>query len=307
MLNRGKRSVMLDPRREEDRARARQIADSADIVIENHGDAMARTYGFDYTDIAAQRPELIWCSVSGMGRGAGGRAIDMTLQASMGMSALTGEESGPPLRGAMPFVDLVTGMYASQLVLAARLQVERGGSGALLDCAMVDAAAALTATPAALALGRFSKPRRMGSESDLFVPSKVFQAADGNYVHIVALSGSHWKALCRAIGQEQWLSDERFATNNTRLQHREYLHASIADAILTKPAEHWCTQITADGGFCARVREVEEAWNDRVLRTRGRLIDIEGLDFAVPVATLTGQVGAATRGPFLGEHNEALA
>ena len=227
----------------------------------------------------------------------------MTLQASMGMSALTGEESGPPLRGAMPFVDLTTGLYAAQSVLAAILQVERGGNGTFLDCAMVDAAATLTAAPGALALSGYSSPRRMGSESDLFVPSKVFETAEGDHVHIVALNTSHWRALCRVIGRDDWLSDDRFATNDGRLHHRKYLHNAIAEAILGRPAEYWCAAITSEGGFCARVREIEEAWADPVLRQRGRLIDLDGIAFPVPIASLTHSVAAPTRGPRLGEHN----
>ena len=306
MLNRGKRSEVLDPRRTEDRARAREIAMAADVIVENHGDAMARTYGFDYADIASERSALIWCSVSGLGRGAGGRAIDMTLQASMGMSALTGDESGPPLRGAMPFVDLVTGMYAAQSVLAALLQLERSGTGTFLDCAMIDAAATLTSTPAALALSGFSTPRRMGSESDLFVPSKVFETAEsGDYVHIVALSSPHWKALCRALNRDEWVTDSRFATNEARLEHRNYLHDQIADIVRQKPAEEWCSAITEAGGFCARVREVEQAWADPILRKRGRLVDLPGLEFPVPVASLTQGIAAVSLGPQLGEHNLA--
>jgi crotonobetainyl-CoA:carnitine CoA-transferase CaiB-like acyl-CoA transferase len=196
-------------------------------------------------------------------------------------------------------------MYAAQSVLAALLQVERGGTGAFLDCAMVDAAATLTATPAALALGGFSKPRRMGSESDLFVPSKVFETAGGDYVHIVALSSPHWTALCRAIGRDEWITDVRFATNDARLGHREYLHDEIAEAIRHRPAEEWCSAISEAGGFCARVREVEEAWADPILRARGRLVDLAGVDFPVPVASLTQGIAAMSRGPRLGEHNVA--
>ncbi len=307
MLNRGKRSVMLDPRQPADKASALAIALGADVVLENLGDGMHDTYGFDYSDIASERPNTIWCSVSGLGRGAGGRAIDMTLQASMGMSSLTGEESGPPLRGAMPFVDLTTGMYATQSVLAALLRVERGGGGTFIDCAMVDAAAMLTATPAALALSGFSVPHRMGSESDLFVPSKAFRARDDQYVHIVALSFSHWKAICRTIGRDDWLSDDHLASNAQRLERRNYVHDGIAEAIAQRPADHWCDAITDAGGFCARVRSIGEAWDDPILRQRGRLRDVPGLDFPVPVASLTQQVAALTPGPALGRDNDVPA
>ena len=306
MLNRGKRSVVLDPRLPGHRVHAREMVMQADVVIENLGDAMAHTYGVDYADISDVRPKLIWCSISGLGRGRGGRAIDMTLQASMGMSALTGEHGRPPLRGAMPFVDIATGMYAAQSVLAAILELERGGDGTFLDCAMIDAAATLTAAPAALALSGYSMPRRMGSESDLFVPSRVFETADGEYVHVVAISPSHWRAICRAIGHDDWLTDQRFATNQARLEHRDFIHSAIAEAIRGRTASDWCELIPKEGGFCARVREIEEAWADPLVRGRGRLVDIPGLEFPVPVPSLVHTELAAVRGPLLGEHNAAL-
>src|SRR5581483_8230763 len=163
MLNRGKRSVVADHRTEQGRGLVRALIESADVVVENHGDLMQRMFGIDYTEAACSRPALIWCSVSGMGRGVHRKAIDMTLQASTGITALTGETGGPPLRGAMPVVDLMTGMYAVQAVLVAVMAGRDGGAGRFIDCAMIDAAATLTASPGALSLSGFSRPRRMGS------------------------------------------------------------------------------------------------------------------------------------------------
>jgi crotonobetainyl-CoA:carnitine CoA-transferase CaiB-like acyl-CoA transferase len=150
-------------------------------------------------------------------------------------------------------------------------------------------------------------PRRMGSESDLFVPSKVFETADGQYIHVVALSHSHWRAICTTIGRADLLNDERFASNTDRLQHREFVHGELAREFRRRPATYWCDQITEAGGFCARVREVEEAWTDPALRQRGRVVEPDDLDFAVPVPSLVHGVAPAQRGPHLGEHNALLA
>ena len=83
------------------------------------------------------------------------------------------------------------------------------------------------------------------------------------------------------------------------------LHDEIAAVIRQRPAEEWCAVITQSGGFCARVREVEEAWADPILRERGRLVELAGLDFPVPVVSLTQGIAAVSRGPRLGEHNVA--
>jgi formyl-CoA transferase len=303
MLNRGKRSVVADHRTGAGRRLVQELIRRADIVVENHGDLMQRMFHVDYDSVMSSRPSLIWCSVSGLGHGVGRKAIDMTLQASMGITALTGEADGPPLRGAMPVVDLMTGMYAVQAVLVAAMAVRDGGPGRFVDCAMVDAAATLTASPGALSLSGFSTPRRMGSENDLFVPSRVFATSGGEYVHVVAISDGQWRAICSAVGREDWLDTPRFATNRQRLGHRAEIHGGLAEVLATHPAEHWTKEIVKRGGLCERVREIEEAWSDPLMRDRGLLLDLAG--GPTPAVALVGDRTPAPA-PALGAHTSEL-
>jgi crotonobetainyl-CoA:carnitine CoA-transferase CaiB-like acyl-CoA transferase len=309
-LNRDKRSVMIDLRTTAGRELAQWLVHSADIVVENFGDAASETIGVDYDDLGERSPRLIWCSISGLGRGGGGRAVDMTLQASMGITALTGEEGGPPCRAAIPVVDLMTGMYAAQAILEAVIRLGQTGRGTFVDCGMVDATAMLTTAPASLSLSGFSRPRRMGSQSDLFVPSAAFQTSDGQYVHVLALSNSHWRAICTTIGKPAWLGDARFADNSARLAHRQEIHGEMAAVLMTNTAEHWAREIKAAGGFCERVREIEEVWADPILRRRRLLVDtadpaLHGI--ALPVASLVRRARQRlSPAPRLGEHTEEI-
>jgi crotonobetainyl-CoA:carnitine CoA-transferase CaiB-like acyl-CoA transferase len=309
-LNRDKRSVLADLRTTEGRALAGSLVRAAEIVVENFGDGAREAIGLDYEDVAAANPRLMWCSISGLGRGGGGRAVDMTLQASMGITALTGEEDGPPCRAAIPIVDLMTGMYAVQSILEAVIRQGRTGSGAFIDCAMVDATAMLTTAPAALSLSGFSRPRRMGSQSDLFVPSAAFATSDGHYVHVLALSNGHWRAICTTIRRSEWLDDPRFVDNGARLAHREEIHREMAAALATNTAEHWAREIKAAGGFCERVREIEEVWADPILGDRELLLDtadpaLHGIP--LPVASLVRRPREAlSPAPRLGEHTDEI-
>src|SRR5262249_8038774 len=122
MLNRGKRGVSVDLRDDAGRGLARRLIDSADVVVESLGEGR-EALGIAYEDASSRNEKLIWCSISGHGRDQPGRAIDPTLQASMGMMALTGEPEGPPMRLPVPLVDFMTAMYATQSVLAAMLRV----------------------------------------------------------------------------------------------------------------------------------------------------------------------------------------
>jgi crotonobetainyl-CoA:carnitine CoA-transferase CaiB-like acyl-CoA transferase len=205
----------------------------------------------------------------------------------------------------------MAGMYAAQSILAAYVRVLQGGSGALLDCALVDAAATLASSAGVYALNSSQPLRRLGTENHWYAPASNFQASDGDWVQLIAFGEHHWRALCRALGRSEWLDDPRFADNAARIAHRDVLHGSIASVVGTAPAAHWESSIVAAGGFCQRVREIEEAWSDPLLVDRGLMGSIAAADatFPVPVASLARAVLAdpLPPGPGLGEHTGALA
>ena len=305
-LNRGKRSVVLDLADADGAEAARRLVERADAVVENLGGAAARL-GFGYDDAARANKRLVWCSVTGLGTGRGGRALDPSLQASMGLMALTGDSSGPPLRVPVPVVDLMTGMYAAQSVLSALWHAERSGEGAFLDCALLDSAATLTSLPALLALRGSEPPRRLGSESYLVVPSAVYAASDGEHVQIVALSERHWEALCTALDRREWLDDPLTARNEARVANRGLVNERIGAAIAARPADDWVERIGRAGGLCERVREVEEAWADPLLAERG-LIGTTPEGAALPLVSLAraADPDALRPAPALGEHTDVV-
>lgn len=310
MLNRGKRGVSVDLRRDADRELARSLIESAKIVIESLGGA-ASALGIDYEQASSRNRDLIWCSITGHGKGQGGRAIDPTLQASMGMMALNGEPDRPPMRLPVPLVDLMTAGYATQSVLAALLAVRDGRGGALLDCGMIDAAAVLASSVGVHALNGSQPLRRMGTENPWYVPAANFEAGDGEHVQVMAVTEQHWRALCEALGRPEWLEDPRFAGNEARVAHREAVHELIAEAVRGGTAAHWEAEVTRAGGFCQRIREIEEAWADPLLAERGLVTEIDGGElgsFPVPVASLADR-GPRTRqrAPLLGEDTRAVA
>jgi crotonobetainyl-CoA:carnitine CoA-transferase CaiB-like acyl-CoA transferase len=309
-VNRGKRSVALnlsDPRAG---AIARRLIDGADVVLENLGEARARL-GIGFDEAREANEKLVWCSITGLGAESGGRAVDLSLQAEMGMMATTGETGGAPVRVQAPTIDLMTGMYAAQRVLAALWRVERGGAGAFLDCALIDSAATLTGPVALLALGDHLIPGRIGSESYLVVPSAIFQASDGAHLQVIAVTEDHWRAVCAALGHPEWVEDPRSADNAARVANRELVHGWIRDVIATDTAATWVAAITAAGAICETVREVDDAWSDPRLVERGLLARLaaDGLDaFPLPVMSLarTADPAALAPGPRLGQHSEEV-
>jgi crotonobetainyl-CoA:carnitine CoA-transferase CaiB-like acyl-CoA transferase len=284
-------------------ADARRLVETAHVVIENAGEFEARL-GFGPADMAER---LVWCSITGHGAARGGRALDPSLQASIGLMDLTGERDGPPLRIPVPLVDFATGLYAANSILAALWQAERTGRGARLDCALVDSAATLTSTVALFALSGALEPTRIGGESYLRVPSAVFEASDGRHVQVVALHERHWRALCAALDRPDWLDDPRCASNDARLANRDLVHGRLAEVIATAPAAEWVERINAAGGMCERLRTVAEAWRDPLLAERGLIGDLDGspFDFPLPVVSLA-RPARLVPGPRLGEHTDEV-
>jgi crotonobetainyl-CoA:carnitine CoA-transferase CaiB-like acyl-CoA transferase len=309
-LNRGKRGVVLDLSEGAARETARELVDQADVVIDNLGDPSARL-GFGHAEASRAKPRLVWCSVTGLGAGRGGRAVDPSLQASIGLMALTGERGGPPLRVPVPLIDFMTGMYAAQSVITALWQAERSGEGAFLDCALVDAAAALTSVTALLGTSGAVELDRIGSGSYLVVPSAAFATSDGQYIQLVAVNERHWEALCTALGHPEWLDDPLCADGAARLANREHVHGLIREVIATRPAGEWVERIGGVGAFCERVRGMDEAWADPLLTERGLAGRLEGEGFGgapFPLVSLarTADPRSLTPGPTLGQHTEAV-
>jgi len=275
VLNRGKRSVVAELADAAGRTLAAKLIAGADIVIENLGDSRARL-GVSFEDAATRRPGLVWCAITGWGSETAGRSIDPSLQAAMGLMSITGEERGGPVRIPVPLVDFMTGMYAVQSVMLALWRARLRGTGAFLDCAMVDAAATLASTSALLAAGGHFSPRRLGSESPLVVPSGVFTAGDGRELQIICVTERHWRGLCAALDHPEWADDPASVNNSTRLVNRELVRSRIAAVIACDTAASWVERISDHGAICEHVRDIEEAWADERLVARGLVGEAAG-------------------------------
>ena len=307
-FNRGKRSVVLDLADPHSPAVVRRLVESADVVVENLGDAR-KALGIEYEEAAKRNPALVWCSITGFGRGKG-RAGDRSQ--SPGADRDHGAHRRARRAAAAspgPLGGLHDWHVRDPVGPGGALASGGEGRGGFLDCAMIDAAATLASPTALLALAGSLLPRRIGSESYVVTPSAVFETGDGEHVQLLALSERHWEGLCRALGHLEWLEEPLFADNAARVANRELLHSRIAAAIAQETAEHWVGAITDAGGFCERVREIEEAWADPAMSERGLLGTLadDGLDaFPIPVASLAHTGAALARAPRLGEHSEEV-
>ncbi|MCJ2040100.1 CoA transferase [Methylobacterium sp. J-059] len=307
-VNRNKRSLGLDLASEEGAALARRIAAGCDVLIQNFKRGGADRLGLGYDRLSAENPGLIYCSVAGYvgdGPEAERPGYDLVVQGEAGLMALNGRPDEPPLKFGVAAVDLFTGQYAAQAVLAALLQRHRTGRGRHVEMALYDSGLSLTSYVglAALALGR--DPERVGNAHPAIVPYGVFEAADGPLVITVGNNGQY-RRFCTVIGREDLAADPDYATNLGRSRHRDRLAPEIDRELARIPRATLIAALRDVGIPCGEVAGLYEAFrSDRT--AEAHMLHAGRSPVLAPPYRLDGARPPVRRPPpGLGEHTRAL-
>ena len=225
--NRGKQSVAVDMAHPKGQELIRQLATEVDVVVENFKVGGLAKYGLDYASLREINPRLVYCSITGFGQDgpyASRAGYDLLIQGMSGLMSLTGDADGEPQKTGIAICDLMTGMYASNAILAALHARETIGRGQHIDMALLDTAVAWLANQGMNHLCSGNVPRRMGNAHPSLVPYQVLEVADGE-INLAVGNDTQFRAFAKAAGHEEWADDERFATNPARVKHREQLLA----------------------------------------------------------------------------------
>ncbi|QQX86626.1 CoA transferase [Cupriavidus necator] len=284
-MNRNKRSITLDLQTTEGVRIVQDLLPKFDVVIHNFKAGGAEKLGLGYEQLKAIKPDLIYCVVAGYdssGPEATRPGYDLVIQGESGLMAINGEADRPPLKFGVAVVDLMTGMYAAQAVLAALLCRERTGQGRLIEMALYDCGVVVTGNGGldALKLGHDSE--RYGNAHPSIVPYGMFEAADGPLIIAVG-NNVQFERFCRqVIGRPDIVEDSRFATNLNRAKNRSELGALLKELIRTFSRDVLLERMTAAGIPCGKVAGLHEALTSERTR-RGRLVQ----DMPHPVAGTT--------------------
>jgi len=264
-VNRGKRSVALDLRSPEGLERARELAASADVVIENFKPGTMEKFGLGYEAVAAQNPGVVYCSISGFGDAAGKElpGYDLLVQAVGGLMSITGaadEAGGEPTKVGVALVDILTGLNSVigiQAALRAR-EVGEAGRGQHVKVTLLGSLLSALANQASSTLETGKSPGRMGNAHPSIAPYETFVAADQQVALAVGTDGQ-FRRLCEVIGAPEMADDERFANNPARVAHRVELRAAIDERLRAKPAAEWIDELTAANIPAGRVNNIAQA------------------------------------------------
>ncbi|HYT47204.1 MAG TPA: CaiB/BaiF CoA-transferase family protein [Burkholderiales bacterium] len=306
--NRSKESITVDLRSAEGKKIIRELAQKADVLVENFPVGTLGRHALDFASLGALNEKLIYVSCTGFGQSgpyAQKKGYDTVFQAMGGIMSLTGERGGPPVKPGLPVADLTSGLWVAIAILAALAGRSRSGKGCQVDFSMLDGQVALLTLAAAryFALGEI--PPRLGTEHPGRVPSATFRCKDGKYAHITA-SDQHWMPLCKALGLEQW--GLPFDSNSIRVDRREEIMAVLTREIQKLPRAELLEKLDAADVPVGPVNDVAEILRDPHVRAR-RLVgsfDYPGVGefraLALPYKFLGWDNPEIGRPPLLGEH-----
>jgi CoA:oxalate CoA-transferase len=277
--NRNKRSLTIDMKNESGRALVRALAVKCDVLIENFRPGVLKRLGLSYDDVAAERPGIVWCSISGFGQDGPYRdrpAYDMIVQALSGGMSLTGEADGPPVRSGIPLGDIAAGMYGVIGILAAVIERGQTGRGKLIDVGMLDCQVAMLSYQAAYFLASSKVPNRQGRGHDSIPTYRAFTCGDGVDVVITANTERMWSSLCGALGRPDLTNDERFLTNELRYASRHALWPILEACFRTKPSAAWVDALHVAQVPAAVVNTLDRSLSDPQVLHRNMVLAMTG-------------------------------
>ena len=261
-MNRNKRSITLDLQKPEAVQIVLDLARQCDVVIQNFKFGGAEKIGLGYEQIKAVRPDLIYCSISGYDRTgpeAARPGYDLVVQGEAGLMAMNGNPDQPPLKFGVAAVDMFTGMYAAQAILAALFERQKTGRGRHIEMALFDCGLMITAYCGLEAMLLQKDPPRYGNAHPSIVPYGVFDAEDGPLVITVG-NNAQFERFCRAVIERPDLAeDERFKTNLGRGTYRETLMTEVLRELGCRSRQLLLQRLKAAGIPCGEVLGLYEA------------------------------------------------
>jgi crotonobetainyl-CoA:carnitine CoA-transferase CaiB-like acyl-CoA transferase len=278
------------------------------VVIENFKVGGADRLGVGYEQVRERNPRVVYCSITGFGseREPPGRpGYDFVGQAESGLMSITGPEEGPPYKVGVALVDVLAGLHAAAAVLAAL----HGGEGARIEVPLLDSGLAGLVNVAQNALVTGREPERHGNAHPNIVPYQDFETSSGR-IAVAAANDGLFRALCSVMALEELSSDERFATNAARVEHRRELVPLLDARFRERPAEDWLADLAAAGVPSGKVRSVPDALAAAAAAGRPATVTVEH-PTAGPLDLVRSPIWGATRTevtppPLLGEHTAAV-
>lgn len=249
-VNRHKRSIALDLKSEAGLKVALDLADQADVIVENFRPGVTKRLGLDFGTLSQRNPGLVYASVSGFGQTGPYTqrpGFDIIAQGVTGLMRMTGSEDSGPTKAGFAVNDVGAGITAVVGVLGALLHRANTGEGQHIDVSLVDSVLAWTVWESAAYFGSGELPIPNGSRHRRTAPYQSYRTQDG-YVTVGANNDRLWQRFCeQVVERPEWVQDARYETLPDRLQNVDELQADIEAVFVNDTTAAWIERLDAAG------------------------------------------------------------
>ena len=268
--SRNKKSLAVDLKDDEAKAAVLRLAETADVVVENFGPGTMDRLGLGYEALSASNERLIYCSLKGFlpGPYEDRHAMDEVVQMMGGLAYMTGPP-GRPLRAGTSVVDITGGMFGVIGILAALHEREKTGRGQLVKAALFETTAFLMGQHMAYSALVDHPVPPMPARVSAWSIYRTFETADDDLVFLGVISEKHWQRFADAFGRPDWLDDPRLATNNDRIDARDWFVPEVEETVRQFDKAEVVRRAEAAGVPFAPIARPEDLFEDPQLAAGG--------------------------------------
>jgi len=313
MYSRNKKSLAVNLKTEEGKAIIYELVKTADIVVENFGPGTIDRLGFGYGKLKEINDRLIYCSLKGFLSGPYEKrhAMDEVVQMMGGLAYMTGRP-GDPIRAGTSIIDITGGMFGYIGILQALYEREKTGKGKFVKAALFETCAFLMGQHMAYASQVNHPVPPMPARISAWSIYRIFNTKDGDKIFIGIISEKHWERFCNAFGWEDWLADERLATNGERIDERDWFMPELEHRLMAFSKAEIVAHCEAASIPFSPISRPEDLFDDPQLNEGEGLLDIDmpnGKTVKLPKFPLEygdAVVEKRMNPPDIGEHTSEL-
>lgn len=313
-LNRNKRGITLDIRKDKGKEILFKLLESADVLVENFRPGTMAKLGLDYEHLKDKFPRLIYACSSGFGSWgplSQRPCYDIVAQAMGGIVSITGFPEGPPTKVGPSVADNVTGTYLALGITMALLERERTGKGQYVEVAMMDTIYSILENAIVVYTMTGKVPERQGNADPAVAPFDMFRCQDG-YIFLGVGTNALWERLCSVMNRPELLEDPRFLTNNDRVNNYAELKPIMEEWTATMTMKEIEDLLVGAGIPVAPILNVAEVTEHPHTEAREMIVEIEHpvigkmriQGVPIKLSRTAGSVRAPA--PLLGQHTEEV-
>ena len=314
-LNRGKESIALNLKNEDDKKIFEKILSKADILVENFKPGTLEKWGFGWKQVSKKYPKLIYASASGFGQTGPLKelpAYDMVVQGMGGLMSVTGQPNSEPTRVGTSIGDITAGLFTAIGINAALYDRVKTGKGMYIDVSMLDCQIAILENAIARYLSKNEIPKPMGSRHPSIAPFEAFKTND-SYIIIAAGNDKLFEKLCNALELDNLIKDEKFKSNLSRSENMDNLKKILEDKLVKDTTSNWVKKLEKLKIPCGPIFNIKEAVENPQVQARNMIVKayhkvIGDFKLAGNPIKMSAYKDESTRGniPDLDEHREKI-